>query len=111
MVVEDEPAILRMVTFALRSLGYQAHAAPDAETALELLDSVRPDVIVADVRLPGMDGVELTRRVKSNGDLSSTPVVLMSAYGEPAQHEGDGFLPKPFDVDQLAAVIGPYVGS
>ena len=111
LVVDDEPAILRIVTISLRTLGFETYAAPDAETALDLLTSVRPDIIVADVRLPGIDGAELARRVKSNAELSSVPVLLMSSFGEPARHEGDGFLAKPFDLDDLAAIVGPYVNS
>lgn len=109
LVVDDEPAIRRIVGIALRDLGCETYTAADAETALELLETRRPDVILADVRLPGVDGVELARRVKADAQLSSTPVLLMSAFGEPSKHQGEGFLPKPFDHDELASFLSPYI--
>ena len=104
LVIDDEPAILRMVTVVLQDCGWEVHAAPDAESALAMLHSSRPDVILSDVRLPGMNGVELARRVKSDGALASTTVLLMSAGGVPPDC-ADGFLEKPFDIDELAELV------
>jgi CheY-like chemotaxis protein len=59
--------------------------------------------------LPGIDGVELTRRIKATPGLAKSSVILMSAYGEPRQHDGDAFLPKPFDVSELGEIITPYL--
>ena len=109
LVVEDEPAILRIVVAVLRSLGCKTLAAPDAETASQVVEMERPDFIIVDVRLPGMDGVQFARQVKLNEKLASTPIVIMSAYGEPRDHPGDAFLPKPFDIDQLEATIRQYL--
>jgi two-component system nitrogen regulation response regulator GlnG len=108
-VVEDESAIRRLIVVVLRDLGLETISAPDAETALGMLETASPDLIITDVRLPGMDGVEFTRRVKSDGE-RKTPVLLTSAYGEPRGHQGDGFLPKPFDVDTLAEAVASFVG-
>ncbi|GBD13285.1 Sporulation initiation phosphotransferase F [bacterium HR24] len=101
LVVEDEPAILRLVTMVVQDLGFQVIAVPDAEAALEAIAREKPQVVLTDVRLPGMDGVELARRIRSDPALAGVPVLLMSAYGEPRDHDGDGFLSKPFDLDQL----------
>lgn len=109
LVVDDEPAILRLVVLVLRDLGYETLAAPDAETAAGILAFRRPDLIITDVRLPGTDGLEFTRRIKSAPPLKSTPVLLISAYGEPASHPGDGFLAKPFDIDRLTEFVEPYL--
>lgn len=110
LIVEDEPAILRLVSIILKDLGCDILSAPDAESALEIVARTRPDLIIADVRLPGMNGVQLARRVRDGGGrLSSMPVLLMSAYGEPADHGCDGFLPKPFDIEDLAQFVGPYL--
>lgn len=109
LVVDDEPAILRLVILVLRDLGYETLAAPDAETAAGILAFRRPDLIITDVRLPGVDGLELARRVKDAPPLQSTPVLLISAYGEPRSHDGDGFLAKPFDIDSLTDFVAPYL--
>src|SRR5437867_2039857 len=109
LIVDDEPAILRLVSIVLRDLGCETVVAPNAEAALELLQDVSPDLMIADVRLPGVDGVELTRAVKANENFSSMPVLLMSAYGEPRGHSGDDFLAKPFDIDTLTDFVAPYI--
>jgi CheY-like chemotaxis protein len=67
-------------------------------------------MVLTDVRLPGMDGVELTRRIKAE-DESQVPVLLMSAHGEPKGHQGDGFLPKPFDVEEFAVFVRRYANG
>jgi CheY-like chemotaxis protein len=109
LVVDDEPAIVRMVVAIIDELGFgETYTAPDAETALEVFEECHPSIVLTDVKLPGMDGVELARRIKSE-DAAHTPVLLMSAHGEPKAHPGDGFLPKPFDVDQFAGFVARYV--
>ena len=101
LVIDDEPAILRLVSLALQDSGMGVLAAPDGETASDLLESQQPDLIVSDVRLPGMDGLEIARRVKRNPALSTIPVLLISAFGEPQGHQADAFLAKPFDIEHL----------
>jgi CheY-like chemotaxis protein len=98
------------MVLALSELGWETIPAPDAETAAGIMAFKTPDIIITDVRLPGMDGVELARRVKESS-LRDTPVLLMSAYGEPPSHEGDGFLAKPFDIDGLTDFVSPYQDS
>ena len=106
IVVDDEPAILRLVAVVLRDLGCETLTAVNAESALEIAEKTDPDFVISDVKLPGMDGVELAKRLKSK---DKTPVLLMSAFGEPRAHEGDGFLAKPFDIDGLIDFVTPYV--
>jgi CheY-like chemotaxis protein len=105
LIVDDEPAIRRIIDVAIRSMGFDTITAPDAETGLELLQDSHPELILVDVRLPGIDGVEFAKRVKQWREFASTPVFLMSAYSEPRTHQGDGFLPKPFDIDQLTDLV------
>lgn len=106
LVVDDEPAILRLVAVVLRDMGCETLTAGNAESALEIAEKTEPDLVISDVKLPGMDGVELAKRLKSR---DNTPVLLMSAFGEPRTHEGDGFLAKPFDIDGLVDFVSPYV--
>jgi len=105
LIVDDEPAILRLVAVVLRDLGCDTLTAVNAESALEIAEKTNPDFVICDVKLPGMDGVELAKRLKS----LHKPVLLMSAFGEPREHDGDGFLAKPFDIDGLIEFVSPYV--
>ena len=109
LIVDDEPAILRLVSIVLRHLGCVTLAASNAEAALELLENVKPDLIITDVRMPSLDGTELARHIKENDKLAATPVLLMSAYGEPRGHRGDDFIAKPFDIDALTDFVVPYI--
>jgi two-component system phosphate regulon response regulator PhoB len=109
LVVDDEPAILRMIAVVLRQMGLEPWTTTSAEQALAFLDSARPDLVIADVFLPGLDGLELTRRIKAKEELASVPVLLISAYGQPANHEGDGFLAKPFDIDEFVFSVTSFL--
>jgi CheY-like chemotaxis protein len=110
LVVDDEPAIRKVVASALAQMGCdETYQADDAETALEIIERQRPDLVISDVKLPAMSGVELAQRVKSNHVPFDTPILLMSAFGEPAGHDADGFLAKPFDLDDLCEFVKPYI--
>ena len=110
LVVDDEPAIRKVVATALAQMGCdETYLAEDAESALDIIERRRPDLVISDVKLPAMSGVELARRVKSSQALNDLPVLLMSAFGEPKGHDADGFLAKPFDIDELAEFVEPYI--
>jgi len=109
LIVDDEPAILRLIAMVLRDLGFETLTATDAESATEVLKSSKPDLVVTDVRLPGISGVELAKRIKASRRLAKTPVLLMSAFAEPQEHEGDGFIAKPFDISELKEAFSPYI--
>jgi len=105
LVIDDEPAVRRLFALVLDDFGYETYAAPDAESALDALVTMRPDAIVCDVKLPGMDGTEFARRVKAIPEYGSVPVVLLSAYGEPRGHVADRFVQKPLDPFDLAQTV------
>lgn len=109
LIVDDEAAILRLVSTVLEDMGCETLLAPNAEAALEILADVSPDLMITDVRLPGMDGIELARVVKSSAGHSSMPVILMSAFGEPQNHVGDDFITKPFDIEMVTDFVGLYL--
>jgi CheY-like chemotaxis protein len=105
LVVDDEPAIRRMVALVIRSIGFTTIESPDAETSLEIIRERNPALLIVDVRLPGMSGAELVKRVKSGGYEGEAPVILISAHGEPTDHEADLFMAKPFDIDDLSNAV------
>ena len=79
LVVDDEPSNLRLLTILLSKHGYQVHAAHTAEEALEIASKIRPRLVLADILLPGMDGLEMTRRLKSAPETKNTVVLAVTA--------------------------------
>ncbi len=116
LVADDEPTTLDLVVAVLRDEGYATLAARDGPEVLELLAGARPDLVLMDVMMPGLDGREVVRRMRARPELAGVPVVLMSAAApvDPAAL-GVAFLPKPFDLDRLlrevaAALVNPPGG-
>lgn len=110
LVVDDEPSILRLVSAILADAQCEVQTAPDAESALRLLHEHKPDLVIADIVLPGMDGRDLARRIKTDPELSPIPVILMSAYAHPtAQVGADDFISKPFDIDEFVTIVKSHL--
>ena len=111
LVADDEQSITELVAFALELEGFQVIQAPDGLEALRLVREERPDLAMVDVMMPGMDGREVSRRIKDNPETSSIPVLLFSAAPNPdiAEAKADGFMPKPFDVNQLVETVRKYI--
>lgn len=107
LVVEDEPALRRLLGMVLEEAGYRVLRATHGRHALELLAGDRPDLVLADVMLPVLDGAALCRRLKADAATAAIPVILMSAAGDAAaQGAGaDAFLRKPFDLDAVEALV------
>jgi CheY-like chemotaxis protein len=112
LLIDDEPVFLSSLTPFLEDAGYQVHTAQNAETALEALRENRPDAIVCDLRMPGVDGVEFYRQVQQNPEWRSIPFILLTGGLEEApQLLGWELgmartLRKPFDVEDLLALLG-----
>ena len=105
LVVDDERTLARAIRAFLSESGYEAEVAGDAEQALRLLDTMRPDVIFCDVRLPGMDGITLLRRIREFDP--AIPVIIMTAHGtiegavEAVKLGAFDYLKKPVDLEEL----------
>jgi len=105
LVVDDERTLARAIKAYLVESGYEAEVAPDAEQALRLLETMRPDVIFSDVRLPGMSGIELLRRIREFDP--ALPVIIMTAHGtiegavEAVKLGAFDYLKKPVDLEEL----------
>ena len=105
LVVDDERTLARAIKAFLTESGYEAEVAGDAEQALRLLETMRPDVIFCDVRLPGMDGIELLRRIREFDP--AIPVIIMTAHGtiegavEAVKLGAFDYLKKPVDLEEL----------
>jgi two-component system KDP operon response regulator KdpE len=108
LVVDDEPQITRVLKTVLSSQGYQVRTAPEGESALSSLDEWRPELVITDLYMPRMDGVELCRRIRA---ISSIPIIVLSVKGEErtkveALDSGaDDYVTKPFGADELLARV------
>ncbi len=113
LVADDEQAITELVAFALELEGFQVIQAPDGPEALRLAREEHPDLAMVDVMMPGMDGREVSRKIKEDPSTSSIPVLLFSAAPNPdlTEARADGFMPKPFDVNQLVDTVRQYISS
>lgn len=117
LVVDDNPANLKLVRVLLASEGYEVETAPDAEQALPMLERTRPALILMDVQLPGMSGLELTRILKGRDDTRDIPIIALTAYAMKADEESalaagcDGFVAKPIDTRSLGPILQSYLAS
>jgi len=117
LIVDDMPVTRELVKILLAKQGYQVLSARDAEEALETVRSHRPRLVLTDIQLPGMNGLELARRIKSDIGTRDIPVIAMSAFARPVDQEEaleagcDGCIAKPFDALTLAAKIGKFLDS
>ena len=108
LVVDDEPNILTTLVPLLRSHGYEVHTAMTGHDALESVERDNPDLIVLDLGLPDMDGVDITRLVR---DGRSTPIVVLSARGAEGDKVraldagADDYVTKPFGAEELLARV------
>jgi CheY-like chemotaxis protein len=117
LIVEDNPGNSELLAFILSSAGYEVRTAIDAEDALMALQSFQPDLILMDIGLPGVDGLELTRQLKSKPTTRDIPILAVSAYAmkgdaERGREAGcDGYITKPVDVRALPQIVANYLGS
>jgi two-component system, OmpR family, KDP operon response regulator KdpE len=108
LVVDDEPQITRVLRRSLQTHGYDVRTAADGEAALEIVHDWPPDLVITDLTMPGLDGIELCRQLRAQ---SSLPIIVLSVKGEEqtkvkALDAGaDDYVTKPFGMDELLARI------
>jgi DNA-binding response OmpR family regulator len=108
LVVDDDRNNLKMVAFLLSEEGYEVITAENGRIALDLIDTKHPDLVILDVMMPQMDGLEVCRRVRQAMDI---PIIILSAKGETSDKVlglelgADDYLPKPFEPSELLARV------
>ncbi len=116
LVVDDDPEVLEFIDVLLGVEGFSTLRAHGGEEALDYLSGGGIDLVLLDIAMPGVDGLELCRRIKGDAQTSGIPVVVLSARpGEVAASEAqeagaDDFLRKPFDNDELLGVVRSKLG-
>lgn len=115
LVVDDNPTNLKLVSDVLHFEGYQILNASDAESAQEIVRSTPPDLILMDIALPGMDGLTLTRLLKTSEATRHIVIVALTAFamkGDDARARDagcDGYITKPIDTRTLPGAVAGYL--
>lgn len=111
LVVDDNPTNLKLASELLELEGYEVLRASDAEEAQSILGEARPELILMDIALPGMDGLELTRKLKSTPGLAHIPIIALSAFAMKGDEEKalasgcDGYITKPINTRTFPAQV------
>ncbi len=115
--MDDNPTNLKLVTFLVQNNGYEVVTAANADEALAAIEVRCPDAILMDVQLPGLDGLELTRRLKSDPATTSIVIIAVTAYAMRGDHEKalavgcDDYVTKPIDTRALPGVLARHLGA
>jgi phosphate regulon transcriptional regulator PhoB len=111
LIVDDEPDIVDLVSYNLKKEGFKVTAAPDGEKALEKIRRDKFDLVVLDLMLPGIQGVELCRMIRNDPKTSGTPIIMLTAKGEEVdrvvglESGADDYMTKPFSARELVARV------
>jgi CheY-like chemotaxis protein len=111
LVVEDDADNREMLVEYLQARQLEVHAAPDGATALALAEALHPRVILMDLAMPKLDGLETTRRLRANASVRDATIVMVTARVFPTDRQAafragcNFFVPKPYDVDALATFV------
>jgi DNA-binding response OmpR family regulator len=112
VVADDDPDIVDILVFNLTAAGYEVESAADGVAALELVTASRPDLVVLDIMMPRMDGLQVLAALKAEPDTKEIPVVMLTARASDTDlWEGwdagaDYYITKPFDLEELLRFIG-----
>jgi CheY-like chemotaxis protein len=115
LIVDDNAQNLKLAKVILATEGYEVKTAVDAEEALRLLESSTPCLILMDIQLPRMDGLELTRRLKADPARRAFIIIALTAYAMKGDDQKafaagcDGYMSKPIDIDALPRVVAEYL--
>jgi DNA-binding response OmpR family regulator len=112
VVADDDPDIVDILTFNLESAGYEVESAADGAAALELVTASRPDLVVLDIMMPKMDGLEVLAALKAEPSTKEIPVVMLTAKTSDTdlwsgwEAGADYYITKPFDLEELLRFNG-----
>jgi CheY-like chemotaxis protein len=115
LIVDDNQENLELLSTMLSGRGYELLTAVDATSAMQRLSEARPALILLDIQLPGIDGLELTRRLKADPNTSEIPILAVTAYAMKGDEERirsagcNGYLTKPLDKRVLREVVAAHL--
>jgi two-component system, cell cycle response regulator DivK len=115
LVIEDNPQNLYLTTFLLERHGHQVFQAITGSKGLELAEQLRPDLILLDIQLPGMDGHEVARALKSNPHCRTIPIVAVTSYAMMGDRErsleagAEGYIEKPINPETFVSEVERFL--
>ncbi len=116
LIVDDSAAIRQSVSYILGQAGYEVDAAEDGVEGEKRINNSEYDLVITDVNMPNMDGIELVRRIRAHGPTKFTPVIVLttesqdSKMSEGKEAGATGWIVKPFDADKLLQVTKKLAG-
>ena len=115
LIVDDEPDVLSVASFRLKKSGYEIITAVDGKMGLDMIASEKPDLVLLDLRLPLMDGLDVCKLTKSKQELKNIPIILFTAtesitVADMVEQVGaDDFIVKPFEPEKLLEKIKSFI--
>ncbi len=115
LIVDDSASMRQLVSFSLKDAGYDVIAAVDGKDALSKVNGTKVDMVVTDLNMPNMDGIELIRQLRAGSTNKFTPVVMLTTESQDAKKQegraagASGWIVKPFQPEKLIAVIKKFV--
>ena len=115
LVVEDNEKNMYLICFIIGKMGHQAIQARTGEEGIKLVMRERPDLILMDIQLPGIDGLETTRRIRQSDDISHIPIIAITSYAMAGDRERlieagcTGYIEKPINPETIMGEIAAYL--
>jgi two-component system chemotaxis response regulator CheY len=116
LAVDDSASMRSMVAFTLRGAGHDVEEAENGQVAVDTAKTRRFDLVLADVNMPVMDGIQMVRELRGLADYRGVPILMLTTESHPERKQegkaagATGWLVKPFDPDQLLATVGRVLG-
>lgn len=117
LVVDDEPALQRLMAFVLQRQGYSLLTASNGDEALEIVRSHHPDLVILDIMMPRRDGYEVAEIMRADPDLAETPIVMLSARAQEEDVERgitagvNSYVTKPFEPEKLTEIVAALLSG
>lgn len=117
LLVDDEPAMLAATKAGLTQRGFKVEAAQDADSALKVIQKLKPSIVVSDLVMPGTNGFELCQQVRKVADLRTIPFVFLTGVDDYHARKfgkeigGAAYITKPVDLDELADILREKIGG